>query len=118
MVELEDIRMGNYFAHGQRVIAITEEHYARLPALAAELEPLHLIPKKLFSLGFGTIRAQDYNGFTKTCNNVEVFLKAAPKQQWTVHVGGALKTRSVAYVHELQNLWYWLFAEPLKRVNE
>ncbi len=118
MVELEDIRMGNYFAHQQQVITITAAHYQRLPILAAELEPLRLIPKKLFSLGFGTIRAQDFNGFTKSCNNVDVFLRPAPQQRWTLQVGNAMRVRSIEHVHELQNVWYWLFAEPLKRANE
>ncbi|SCC45922.1 hypothetical protein GA0116948_109124 [Chitinophaga costaii] len=118
MVELEDIRIGNYFAHQQKVITISAEHYQRISILAAELEPLRLIPQKFFSLGFGTIRAQDFNGFTKSCNNVEVFLRAAPQQRWTLQVGNTLRVRSIEHVHELQNVWYWLFGESLKRARD
>lgn len=118
MVELDDIRLGNYFAHQKRIIAISASHYTQLSTLHMELEPLHLIPKKLFTLGFGTIRAQDYNGFVKSCNNIEVFLRAAPNNCWTLQVGNTVKVRTIEYVHELQNVWYWLFAEPLKRVTD
>jgi hypothetical protein len=76
-VELEEVRLGNYFAMGRQVIQITEQHYARLPDLCQQLEPLRIKSTRLTKLGFNLVRGGDFNNWTRGHNGMPVFLKAA-----------------------------------------
>jgi|GEM_PF-1052822 len=117
-VELEEVRMGNYFALGKEVIRISEHHYPILMALCEQLQPLRLQAPRLSKLGFNLVRPQDFNNWTKVHHGLPVFLKAAGNNRYILQFTGYDKVRVVEYIHELQNIWYWLFAEPLQKKED
>lgn len=115
-VELEEVQLGNYFALGGGVIQIGESHYTRLPDLCQQLQPLRLLTKRLYTLGFSPVRGGDWNNWYRSSHNgIAVHLKAGPGNQWIVQLPGQDKVRLIRYIHQLQNLWYWLFEEPLRK---
>jgi hypothetical protein len=44
-----------------------------------------------------------------------VFLKAASANRWILQFTGYEKVRFIEHIHQLQNIWFWLFSEPLLR---
>jgi hypothetical protein len=114
-VELEEIRLGNYFALGRQVIQITEQHYPALPTLCKQLQPLRIQSNRLSRLGFNLVRGGDFNNWTRGFNGMPVFLKAASANRWILQFTGYEKVRFIEYIHQLQNVWFWLFTEPLLR---
>ncbi|HEU4551464.1 MAG TPA: hypothetical protein VFS25_01455 [Chitinophaga sp.] len=117
-VELEEVRLGNYYALGREVIRIAEHHYPILTALCTQLQPLRLQAPRLTKLGFNLVRPQDFNNWTKVCRGMPVFLKAAGNNRYILQLTGYEKVRLVEYIHELQNIWFWLFAEPLQKKED
>jgi len=114
-VELEEVRLGNYFAMGRQVIRITEQHYPMLPDLCQQLQPLRIQSTRLTKLGFNLVRGGDFNNWTRGHNGMPVFLKAASANRWILQFSGYDKVRFIEYIHQLQNIWFWLFTEPLLR---
>jgi hypothetical protein len=117
-VELEEVRLGNYFALGQEVIKITEQHYPVLLTLCKQLEPLRIQSTRLSKLGFNLVRGGDFNNWTRGFNGMPVFLKASTANRWILQFTGYEKVRFVEYIHQLQNIWFWLFSEPLQKKDE
>jgi hypothetical protein len=117
-VEIEEVRAGNYFALGREVIKITEEHYPILLTLSQQLQPLRIQSNRLTKLGFNLVRPGDFNNWTRGHNGMPVFLKSAANNRWILQFTGYEKVRIVEYIHQLQNIWFWLFSEPLQKKED
>lgn len=115
MVELDDVRLGNYFIQGGKRIEITREHYPRLLELCEQLEPFRIVYQKLSALGFERVHGVSNEAWTKACNGIPVYLRAVKNKRFVVQLGNIETLRTIEYIHELQNVWYWFFAEPLQR---
>src|ERR1700755_343567 len=117
-VELEEARLGNYFALGREVLKVSQHHYPILPELCLQLAPLRIQANRLTKLGFNLVRGGDFNNWTKGHNGMPVFLKAGNNNRWILQFTGYEKVRYVEYIHQLQNIWFWVFAEPLQKKDE
>jgi hypothetical protein len=116
MVELDDIRKGNYFQLGKGLCEISLEDYPFLHELSRDLIPLSINSQRLHRLGFESIPGSRMNRWQKASSYGKLmFLKAGVKNQWIIQFGEDEKVRIIDYIHELQNIYYWLFGEPLQR---
>ncbi|CAL1518223.1 hypothetical protein [Chitinophaga sp. MM2321] len=112
-VELREARPGYYFALGKEIIEITEEDYPYLPVMVQDLTPIPINAIRLGNMGFERIFAT--GACQHSFNGNVVYLKPINAGRWIVQFEGREKTRYVSYIHEVQDFWYAVFGELLKR---
>lgn len=115
MVVLEDIRVGNYFIFDNReVIEVQEKDFTFIPALAELLTPLPINYDRLRKLGFENHPGMD-KWYKASPDGKHIYLRQQGSSRWMVQFEQMEKVRVITYVHELQNLYFWLFSTPLQK---
>lgn len=118
MIELDQLWEGGYFRYRGDVIRIQDIHMKFLNDLKHHIVPIPLDVSGLFSLGFrpGDVTRGEYTRKNKT--DREMWLRPRPNGVgWACGVGVAEAT-TVSFVHELQQIWFAIFREPLRRSGD
>jgi len=112
-----DVRMGNYFEYNRTVKEILLEDLLQLNLLLDSLKPIPLQPKYLTRLNFVTVTNHEsvrhYQKYT-----AGIYFNLFPKRDgsMSVYINTELKLPHIAFIHQLQNVYYDLTGDILRRM--
>lgn len=109
-VELEEVSLFALFTLDRRTVQIREEQLAKIPDLAKDLQPIPIDPQKLQRLGFQRYPTGMYYKKQGSC---EFLLRPLRNGVWEFVLDGGQRIRTVAYIHQVQRLWFALFDDHL-----
>lgn len=118
MVELDQIWEGFYFRYRGEVIRIQDFHFPFLTSMKREITPIRIGPKEMYMLGFRPSRPEygEYERESTTGRKMWVRMKA--KDTGWVYGIGDQEINSIHYVHELQQIWFAIFREVIRRTGD
>ena len=109
-VELEEIALFGFYKLNNRTILIQEKDLANITTLSSELTPIPIDSQKLQRLGF----LRHPNGiYYRQQGDIEFLLRPLKNGQWEFSIDGNNRIRILAYIHQLQRLWFALFDDHL-----
>ncbi|MBC9909101.1 hypothetical protein [Chitinophaga varians] len=120
-IELEQVKEGLYFRYGGVVIRVQEVHVPFLHVMIHNMDPIPLENKELYMLGFSSVRDAKFGEFEKYTANGQKRLwlkKNSTDRGWSLVIGTADTGTMIEFVHELQEIWFVLFRESLRRAGD
>lgn len=112
-----ELRLGNYVAHAGTVLEITAAQMAILPELLPALQPIPLLPRYVARLGFVSIHNADgQRMYQKYAGGVHFNLYLRRSSQMVLWINDMLKLPAVQAIHQLQNVYYELSGDVLRRL--
>jgi hypothetical protein len=111
-----EIRLGNYFEYQRTVKEITLADLAQLETLLPVLKPIPITPLYLTRLNFGTVTDNEsVRHFQKY--TAGIYFNLYPKKNGfiTLYINQDLKMPHIQSIHQLQNVYYELTGDVLKR---
>lgn len=112
-----EIRIGTYFEYRKTVKEIAMPDLEQLSLLLPELKPIPLTPRYLIRLNFVSVTNQDnHRHFQKYTAGLyfNIYPRRAGKGMM-LYVNDDIKLPEVQYIHQLQNVYYDLTGDVLKR---
>ena len=112
-----EIRIGTYFEYRKTVKEIALSDLEQLSMLLLELKPIMLTPRYLIRLNFVSVTDQDnHRHFQKYTAGLyfNIYPRRAGKGMM-LYVNDDIKLPEVRYIHQLQNVYYDLTGDVLKR---
>ena len=111
-----EIRIGNYFEYQRTVKEITLADLAQLETLLPELKPIPITPLYLTRLNFGTVTDNEsVRHFQKYIAGIYFNLYPKKNGSITLYINQDLKLPHIQAIHQLQNVYYELTGDVLKR---
>jgi hypothetical protein len=111
-----EIRLGNYFEYRRTVKEITLADLAQLETLLPELKPIPITPLYLTRLNFGTVTDNEsVRHFQKYTAGIYFNLYPKKNGSITLYINQDLKLPHIQAIHQLQNVYYELTGDILKR---
>jgi hypothetical protein len=111
-----DIRLGNYFEYRRTVKEITMPDLMQLETLLPELIPIPITARYLARLNFVTVTDHEaVRHFQKySCG---IYFNLYPKKHgpFMLYINQELKLPHIRAIHQLQNVYYELTGDILKR---
>lgn len=112
-----EVRVGNYFEYNRTVKEIGLEDLLVLDVLLKSLKPIAIQPKYLTRMNFVSVTNNDsvrhYQKYT-----AGVYFNLFPKKDgsMSVYINTDLKLPHIAFIHQLQNVYYELTGDILRRI--
>lgn len=118
MIETEQLWEGGYFLQGDREVRIKPDDYANAPALCRTLNPIPIKALQLSRLRFQILNSNNgsYQKFTDEGNCF--LIKAGVGGKWFIGLEDKMSDRYLFYVHELQRLFFSLYAQHLRYTGD
>ncbi len=112
-----EVRVGNYFEYNRTVKEIGLEDLLVLDILLKTLKPIAIMPKYLTRMNFVSVTNNEsvrhYQKYT-----AGVYFNLFPKRDgsMSVYINSDLKLPHIAFIHQLQNVYYELTGDILRRI--
>jgi hypothetical protein len=111
-----EIRLGNYFEYKHTVKEISMADLTQLETLLPDLQPIKITPRTLTRLNFGTvIDNESVRHFQKYTTGIYFNLYPKKNGSITLYINQDLKLPHIQAIHQLQNVYYELTGDVLKR---
>jgi hypothetical protein len=111
-----EIRLGNYFEYKHTVKEISMVDLAQLETLLADLKPIKITSRTLTRLNFGTVTDNEsVRHFQKYTTGIYFNLYPKKNGSITLYINQDIKMPHIQMVHQLQNIYYELTGDVLKR---
>jgi hypothetical protein len=111
-----EIRLGNYFEYQRTVKEITLADLAQLKTLLPELKPIPITHLYLTRLNFGTVTDNEsVRHFQKYTAGIYFNLYPKKNGSITLYINQDIKLPHIQAIHQLQNVYYELTGDVLKR---
>jgi hypothetical protein len=111
-----EIRLGNYFEYQRTVKEISLADLADLKSLLPELKPIPITSRYLARMNFWTVTDNEsVRHFQKYTSGI--YFNFYPKKSgvFTLYINQDLKLPHIQSIHQLQNVYYELTGDILKR---
>ena len=118
-IEPIDIRLGNYFEYNRRVLELKEYHFKRLIELLPVLKPISLNGRRLARLNFSYTAHPNrrQHMYTQYVNGLDFTLISTLSNGYVLYINQKVKLMHIKHVHQLQNVFYDLTGQPLRRAE-
>ncbi len=112
-----EIRLGNYFEYRRTVREITLADLAQVESLLPELKPIPIKSAYLIKLNFVTVTNNDsVRHFQKYTAGMYFNLFPKKDGSMSLYINQELKLPHIQAIHQLQNVYYDLTGDILKRI--
>ena len=111
-IDIIEIRVCNYFEYNRQVKQITAPDLVNMNVLLPQLQPIAILPARLFRLNFTVVSAGDRNFFQRFARDIYFnFYRTKDKLQLVIN--DQIRLPHIVYIHQLQNIYYDLTGDVL-----
>jgi hypothetical protein len=112
-----EIRLGNYFEYRRTVLEITLADLTRIETILPELKPIPIKSRYLVKLNFVTVtNNESVRHFQKYTAGMYFNLFPKKDGSMALYINQELKLPHIQAIHQLQNVYYDLTGDILKRI--
>ncbi len=111
-IDIIEIRVYNYFEYNRKVKQITGLDLVNMDALLPQLQPIAILPARLFRLNFTVVSAGERSFFQRFASDIYFnFYRTKDKLQLVIN--DQIRLPHIVYIHQLQNIYYDLTGDVL-----
>lgn len=112
-----ELRVGNYFEYKRQVLELSERDMQGLTELLPKLKPIPITGYRLSRLNFSIIKSTDNQGMHWQRYSAGLYFNLFEKKDhsFTLYINDDIKLKHIQFIHQLQNVYYDLTGDVLKR---
>ena len=118
MLDIIDIRVSNYFEYHKAVKQIDGYDLLNIDKIFADLQPITITKLRLIRLGFYGGEGNETGNLIKCYKELHFRFQPLKGDRLLLTLNRDIKLPHVKYIHQLQNIYYDLTGEVLKRPEE
>ena len=114
-LDLIEIRAYNYFEYKRHVKQICETDLQVIREILPHLIPIPISHQRLYRLNFFGGIEEERGKIIKACNHFIFRFEKTKGKELLLTINHAIKLPHVIYIHQLQNIYYDVTGDVLKR---
>jgi hypothetical protein len=116
-LDIIEVRAYNYFEYQRQVKQIAAPDLLNIHVLLSQLKPIAITHQRLFKLNFFIGMEAEKGKLVRTYKHFTFRFEKVKGEKLLLSVNNTLKLPDVVFIHQLQNIYYDITGDVLKRAE-